>query len=402
VTALEQAAVISGIGLSEVGRRLNRDPWALMAEAALDAIEDAGLDRADVDGVSTYPGPSWSTPGITGGGVDDMRALLGLSLRWYAGGGETPGQLGSVVTAAAAVAAGLATHVLCFRCVHESSVQAQAGGRASVMDQSQANGDDQDKNGDEGEDRGKNRDVQVASEQRQWTAPYGVGYPCFGGLALQRYMHDSGATRNQIAQIAVVARANAAANPHAVYRTPLGVDDYLAARIVSDPLCIYDCDVPVDGAVAFVVSRASSSAVDRSRCVSFEAVGTASGFDEAADMMWSRTDLGPSDVGVAQLYDGFSVYALRWLEALGFCGRNEGAAFVEGGHRIARGGELPINTGGGQLSAGRLHGYGGLYEACLQLRGRAGDRQVHPAPEVAVATSGAEHFTSSLLLGAPR
>jgi acetyl-CoA acetyltransferase len=119
-------------------------------------------------------------------------------------------------------------------------------------------------------------------------------------------------------------------------------------------------------------------------------------------MMWSRTDLGPADVGVAQLYDGFSVYALRWLEALGFCGRNEGAAFVEGGHRIARGGELPINTGGGQLSAGRLHGYGGLYEACLQLRGRGGDRQVHPVPEVAVATSGAEHFTSSLLLGAPR
>jgi acetyl-CoA acetyltransferase len=392
MTALERSAVISGIGLSQVGRRLNRDPWALMAEAALDALDDAGLDRADVDGVSTYPGPSWSTPGITGGGADDLRALLGLSLRWYAGGGETPGQLGSVVTAAAAVAAGLATHVLCFRCVHESSVQAQAGGRASVMDQSR------DTSGGDGD----RDEVQVATEQRQWTAPYGAGYPCFGGLALQRYMHDSGATREQIAQIAVVARANAAGNPHAVYRTPLGVDDYLAARIVSDPLCIYDCDVPVDGAVAFVVSQAASGAVDRSRCVSFEAVGTASGFDEAAAMMWSRTDLGPADVGVAQLYDGFSVYALRWLEALGFCGRNEGAAFVEGGHRIARGGELPVNTGGGQLSAGRLHGYGGLYEACLQLRGRGGDRQVHPVPEVAVATSGAEHFTSSLLLGAPR
>jgi acetyl-CoA acetyltransferase len=259
------------------------------------------------------------------------------------------------------------------------------------MDQASGNGE-----GDRG------AAVQVATEQRQWTAPYGIGYPCFGGLALQRYMHDSGATRDQIAQVAVVARANAAGNPHAVYRTPLGVDDYLAARIVSDPLCIYDCDVPVDGAVAFVVSLASSPAVDRSRCVSFEAVGTASGFDEAAAMMWSRTDLGPADVGVAQLYDGFSVYALRWLEALGFCGRHEGAAFADGGHRIARGGELPINTGGGQLSAGRLHGYGGLHEACLQLRGLGGDRQVHPTPEVAVATSGAEHFTSSLLLGAPR
>jgi acetyl-CoA acetyltransferase len=163
VTALEQAAVISGIGLSEVGRRLNRDPWTLMAQAALAALEDAGLDRADVDGVSTYPGPSWSTPGLTGGGVDDLRSLLGLSLRWYAGGGETPGQLGSVVTAAAAVAAGLATHVLCFRCVYESTVQAQVGGRASVMSQSRDDGDGE---------------VQVATEQRQWTASYGVGYPC--------------------------------------------------------------------------------------------------------------------------------------------------------------------------------------------------------------------------------
>jgi acetyl-CoA acetyltransferase len=394
MTALEESAVISGMGMSEVGRRLHRDPWTLMADAALAAIADAGLDRADVDGVSTYPGPNWSTPGLTGGGVNDLRELLGLSLRWYAGGGETPGQLGSVVTAAAAVAAGLASHVLCFRCVHESSVQDQVGGRASVMDQAR-----RDNNGDGGD---REDDIEVASEQRQWSAPYGVGYPCFGGLALQRYLADSGGTREQVAQVAVVARANAAGNPHAVYRTPLGVEDYLRARMVSDPLCIYDCDVPVDGAVAFVVSAASSGAVDRSRCISFEAVGSASGFDEAAAMMWSRTDLGPGDVGVAQLYDGFSVYALRWLEALGFCGRHEGAAFVEGGHRIARDGELPINTGGGQLSAGRLHGYGGLHEACLQLRGLGGDRQVHPTPELAVATSGAEHFTSSLLLGAPR
>jgi acetyl-CoA acetyltransferase len=119
-------------------------------------------------------------------------------------------------------------------------------------------------------------------------------------------------------------------------------------------------------------------------------------------MMWERTDLGPADVDVAQLYDGFSIYALRWLEALGFCDRFAGAAFVEGGHRIARDGELPINTGGGQLSAGRLHGYGGLHEACLQLRDLGAGRQVRPTPQVAVVTSGAELFTSSLLLGAPR
>lgn len=380
----EDAAVISGIGTSTVGRRLHQDPWALMGQAALAAIADAGLEVADIDGVSTYPGPTWSTPGLSGGGVNDMRTLLGLSLRWYAGGGETPGQLGSVVNAVLAVASGLATHVLCFRSVNESTAQDQLGGRASVLYQPS---DDE---------------IVVAEEQRQWTAPYGIGFPCFGGLALQRYLHDSGATREQIAQIALVARANAAHNPAAIYRDPMDLDDYLEARMISDPLCIYDCDIPVDGTIAFVVSSSASTAIDPAHGVSFQAVGTASGFDQAATMMWDRTDLGPADVGVAQLYDGFSIYALRWLEALGFCGRFEGAAFIEGGHRIARDGQLPINTGGGQLSAGRLHGYGGLHEACLQLRGEGGDRQVLPTPQLAVATSGAEHFTSSLLLGSPR
>jgi len=206
VSGMEQAAVISGIGMSAVGRRLHRDPWVLMADAAIEAIGDAGLDKADIDGVSTYPGPSWSTPGLTGGGVNDVRALLGLSLRWYAGGGETPGQLGSVVNAVLAVASGLARHVLCFRSVYESTAQDQLGGRASVLYEP---GDDD--------------AVQVAEEQRQWTAPYGIGFPCFGGMALQRYLHDSGGTREQVAQIPVVARANAEANPAAVYRSPLSV-----------------------------------------------------------------------------------------------------------------------------------------------------------------------------------
>jgi acetyl-CoA acetyltransferase len=195
----------------------------------------------------------------------------------------------------------------------------------------------------------------------------------------------------------VVARGYAAGNEAAVYRDPLTVEDYLSARMISDPACIYDCDVPVDGSVAFVVSRAGSAAAG-SRSVRVAAIGSASGFDQAAEMLWSRTELKPSDVDVAQLYDGFSVYALRWLEALGFCGRYEGAAFVEGGHRIGPDGDLPLNTSGGQLSAGRLHGYGGLLEACVQLRGEGGPRQLPQRPEVAVVSSGAASFTSCLLL----
>jgi acetyl-CoA acetyltransferase len=103
--------------------------------------------------------------------------------------------------------------------------------------------------------------------------------------------------------------------------------------------------------------------------------------------VWTRTSLTPADVDVAELYDGFTFLTLIWLESLGFCERGEGASFVEGGRRIAVGGQLPLNTAGGQLSHGRLHGYGHLHEACVQLRGEAGATQV-PDAEVAIAGVG--------------
>jgi len=369
----ESRALISGIGRSDVGRRLHRDPRLLAVDAAEAAIADAGLTVDDIDGVSTYPGPSGSTPGITGAGVDVLRTLLGLRLRWHTGAAEVPGQLGALVNAVLAVAGGLADHVLCFRSVWESTAQDHAGSRSPIVSSS-------------------------AREAVQWGKPYGAGYPTFGALAMQRYMFESGATRRQFAQVAVTSRANAGGNPAAVYREPMTVDDYLSARMISDPLCIYDCDVPVDGAVAVVVSRADSGAVDRRRAIGLEAVGSATGWDASADMLWSRTDLKPSDVDIAEIYDGFTIYAVRWLEALGLTPRNETGAFVEGGQRIALDGELPISTGGGQLSAGRLHGFGALVEACIQLRGEGGARQVPGRPEVAIVSSGAETFTSCLLL----
>jgi hypothetical protein len=187
-------------------------------------------------------------------------------------------------------------------------------------------------------------------------------------------------------------------SPLAVYREPLTLDDYLQARMISDPLCLYDCDVPVDGSVAFVVSRAGAAAIDRSRVVAFAALGSAAGPEQAAQMMWSRTQLGPADVKLAQLYDGFSILTLLWMEALGLCPPLGAARFVEGGEHIDRTGRLPLNTGGGQLSGGRLHGYGQLLEACLQLRGEAGTRQVPGGPDVAAVSSGTASFSSSLLL----
>ena len=183
-----------------------------------------------------------------------------------------------------------------------------------------------------------------------------------------------------------------------IYRTPLTVDDYLEARMISDPLCMFDCDVPVDGAVAFVVSRVGSANIEPAKAIGFEAVGSAPGIEASADMLWSRTDLAPSDVKLAEIYDGFTIHAVEWLEGLRLTPRGETGPFIEGGKRIARDGELPISTGGGQLSAGRLHGYGALLEACLQMRGLGGERQVPGNPDVAAVSSGAVAFTSCLLL----
>jgi acetyl-CoA acetyltransferase len=373
---IEEKVLISGVGASDAGRRLGRDPWSLTADAALAAIADAGLTPDEIDGIATYPGATGSTPGITGAGVEDVRALLGLNTRWHTGGSELPGQLGSVVNAMLAVAGGLANHVLCFRTVWESTAQTQLGGRSATM-----------RSG-------------VVRELNQWIDPYGGGYSTYGALQMQRYMYESGATREQLGQIAVVARAHAALNPRAPYRTPMTLDDYLSSRMISDPLCLYDCDVPVDGSVAFIVSRADSPDIDQRRAVKIEAIGSAAGFDASAAMMWSRTRLTPADVQLAELYDGFSILAVIWLEALGLCPKNRGAAFIEGGERISLSGELPMNTGGGQLSGGRLHGYGQLHQACLQLRGEGETRQVTPRPEVAVVSSGAATFTSCLLLSA--
>lgn len=386
MTSTEQRAVISGVGRSAIGRRLQVDPWVLTATAARAAIADAGLEPGDIDGVSTYPGASWSTPGMTGAGSDDVATLLGLRLKWHTGGGELAGQLGSVANAVLAVAGGFANHVLVFRTVWESTAQMGFGDRASTM---------------LGTSNVATQPVRFVKDRQQWTVPYGIGYPCYAGLEMQRYIELGGATREDFGSVAIVTREYAAANEAAALRTPLTMQDYLGARMMSDPACLLDCDLPVDGSVAVVVSAAGSPNVDRRRTIGFEAIGTASGFDAAAQMMWERTDLGTDDVDHAQLYDGFSVYVLRWLEALGFCGRGEGAEFVRAGTRLRADGDLPTNTGGGQLSAGRMHGFGGLYEACLQLRGEAGSHQLARRPRIAVVTSGAESFTSSFLLRAP-
>jgi len=392
----ERGAVISGIGQSQVGRRLYRHPLDLSIEAALDAIEDAGLTRDDIDGLATYPGSMDFPPGFSGVGIVELQDALRLNLDWFNGGLENPGQLGSVITACAAVAAGYANHVLCFRTVWEASAQGDKG-RASVTMGGGGGG-------------GGFR----AGGFMQWSLPFGAASAAnWIGMCAQRHFQEYGTTREQLAQIALNARKNAALNPKAIYRAPMTLDDYMNVRMITTPFCLYDCDAPADGSTAVIVSRADAAADFPQAPVNVEAIGTAihgrpswdqwddmttMALRDAAAMMWTRTDLKPADVDVAELYDGFSFITLAWLEALGFCKKGEGGPFIEGGQRIARDGEIPVNTHGGQLSAGRLHGYGFLHEACVQLRGEGGDRQVPGNPDVGVAAAGGGPLGGCLLL----
>src|SRR4029453_8921609 len=128
VDPIEQRTVISGVGQSDIGRRLFRDPLDLTLDACMEAIADAGLTTRDIDGIATYPGPMDTPPGFSGAGLVEGQGALRLGVGWYPGGIELPGQLGSVIDACMAVAAGLATHVLCFRSVYEGGAQGNKGG----------------------------------------------------------------------------------------------------------------------------------------------------------------------------------------------------------------------------------------------------------------------------------
>ena len=371
----EDKAAITGIGMSELGRRLMVPPLSLTVQACERAVADAGLTLDDIDGLSTYPGAGLAGP-FGEGGVTALATALGIRPTWYNGGPETFGPGGSVIAAMLAVAGGLARHVLCFRTLWEATYrELERSGAISPP----------------------------AGRVADWLRPFGATSAAHTlAQNAQRHFHRYGTTRETLGWIALNQRANAGLNPTAIYRDPLTMRDYLEARLITSPFGLYDCDVPCDGAVAVIVSGLDAARGLAKPPVRVEAVGTQIierlEWDQStlthepqvlgqAAHLWSRTSLRPGDVDVAQLYDGFTFNCLSWIEALGFCGIGEAKDFLDGGKNIARDGLLPLNTHGGQLSHGRTHGMGLVHEAIVQLRGEGGARQV-PGARVAVVSSG--------------
>lgn len=376
---LERNAIISGIGISRIGRRTGIPPAELTVESSLAAITDAGLTPGDFDGVASMGDTT----------IDVTAERLGIAPVWTSRGFGYYGLLTPVVDAFQAVASGAARHVLVYRTVN------MLGGEAT-----QRPPDDPPMELPPGM-----ADIQRILAMHAYSAANWLA------MHFRRHMHLYGTTREQTGWLSVNSRRNAGLNPLAAYRQPITLEEYLSARMISEPFGLLDCDVPVDGSVALVVSH-RDFAQDCDHPVAVEAVGGSLGLGgwdqrpdypkmasaDAAAELWARTDLRPADVDVAELYDGFTFLTLAWLEALGFCEQGESGPFVEGATRIALEGELPLNTYGGQLSAGRMHGYWLLHEACLQLRGQAGERQVAGSPEVAVAAAGGGPIAGCMLL----
>ncbi|HEY4331171.1 MAG TPA: OB-fold domain-containing protein, partial [Ilumatobacteraceae bacterium] len=243
----EHKSVISGIGRSALGRRLMVDPVALAVAACSDAIADAGLAPADIDGICTYPGNGGYEIGFGEGGVTPVEEAMRLRPTWINGGADIPGPGGSVLNAMMAVAAGLCRHVLCYRTVWQST--------ASTL----------------GLARGGGRPLNGA----EWRSPYGaISAAQWIGMNANQYLHRYGATRELLGRIAVNNRANAALNPAAIYRDPLSLDDYMNARMITTPFGLYDCDVPCDGAIAVIVSAAAVAGDLPHTAIRIEAAGT--------------------------------------------------------------------------------------------------------------------------------
>ncbi|MCJ2187836.1 thiolase family protein [Novosphingobium beihaiensis] len=378
----EKEACITGAAQSQAGRPSARSALQLTADTCLAAIADAGLEPADIDGIATYPGKSPEGGGIAPVSPSEAAAMLGIEPRWILASAEGFSHMAPVFNAVTALACGLARHVVVFRTVAQASAR-MAARQSTLMAGSRSR----------------------VEGNNAWTVPFNALSPINTfALYAQAYFAKYGASEEQLGMIAVNSRRNAAHNANAIYRKPLSLEDYLAARMISTPLRLYDCDSHIDGSTAIVLSRADAARDLRNPPLHIEAMGMAVGglwaghhegdftalpaAGKAGAMLWQRTALKPSDMDCAQIYDGFSIHVWLWMEALGLVPRGEACRFVEGGQRIALDGELPLNTGGGQLSGGRFHGYGHLHEATVQLWGRGGGRQVRDAKTCIISNGG--------------
>ncbi len=377
---MDRRVAIAGVALSEIGRVDNMNPYELIAQASRRAIADAGLTKADIDGV-----------GSTGLGVlapVEVCEFLGISPKWM--DSTAVGGAAWEVMAAHAADAISAGHADVILLTYGSTARADLKRRLRTSSL----------------DWGSRGPM-------QWETPYGHTLISKYAMAARRHMHEYGTTIEQLAQVAVSARANAARNPDAFVRDPITIDDVLSGPMIADPFTKLQCCIRSDGGAAVVLvaedriadlakppvwilgTGEHSSHISMSQWADFT-VGPAA---VAGKMAFDRAGVRPDEIDVANIYDAFTYMLMITLEDLGFCAKGDGGSFVEGG-RLELGGSLPTNPDGGGLSA--CHpGQRGLFllvEAVKQLRGECGDRQVSDAKLACVSATGGWMCTNGTMI----
>jgi acetyl-CoA acetyltransferase len=358
-------AAIAGVGASRQGKLPGETPLSLATEALTAALADAGLVKDDLDGLLTMPGttaPEGPKNYLTLGGNFGINPKIAGSMVM---GGATACAL--IQQAALAIDAGMASVVACV-----FSDTARTGG--SKFDAPAGRGD-------------------------SWGIWGMFGNAANSALTAQRHMALYGTTSEQLGWVAVTCRAHASRNPAAVMQDAITLEDHQSSRQIVDPLRLLDCCLISDGAVAVIVTsteRARDLAKPPAVIWGMGQGHTLQTFEhpewwylphqrDCITRAYSMAGIGPGDVDVAQLYDNFTIAVLLWLEHGGFVEPGDSGPFVEGGTRITQGGELPINTAGGNLSESYMQGWLHVVEGVRQVRGECGDRQVEGA-EVCLVT----------------
>lgn len=358
-------AAITGIGTSRMGAVPGVSSNQLAKEAFVAALDDAGVAKSEIDGLITMPGTT-SREGAKH--YLAMGELLGINPRisWSLSmGGATVGTL--VAQAALAIDAGMA-----------STVAVLFGDAAKT---------------------GGSRFAAAAGNSDSWGIWGMFGNAANSAIVASRHMALYGTTSEQLGWVGVTMRQHAALNPHAVMREPYTIEDHQASRMIVDPLHLLDCCIISDGAVAIIVTSPDRAADNRTHPVQILGMGQANTLEDmnhedwwsmpqqrvAIEDAYRMAGVGPADIDVAQLYDNFTISVLMWLEHGGFVAPGESGPYVEGGQRISIGGELPVNTAGGNLSESYMQGWLHVVEGVRQLRHEAGPRQVEGA-EVSLVT----------------
>jgi acetyl-CoA acetyltransferase len=383
---LRDQACIVGVGETAYTRDKSStaSALALQLEASLRAIEEAGLERRQIDGIMPFPGLGSAEEFASNLGIPDLRFAATVHM-----GGAAP--VASLQDAAMAVATGVASCVLI-----PAGWNAYSGRRAAETVATDVSS------------------IPGGAIARDYYLPYGLtAPPQWYALMARRHMHEFGTTAEQLGAVAVAMRKHAQLNERAVMRDrALTIEDYLASPMIAAPYRLFDCCLETDGAAAVVVTSAERARDLKQRPVSI--MGVAEGHPFPADEITNRRDLletgltraaprafamagiTPQDVDFAQVYDCFTFEVLQQIEEAGFCKRGEGGAFVEGG-RIELGGDLPVNTHGGLLSEAHVLGMNHIVEAVRQLRGEAGERQVLDA-EIGVVTGWGDFGDGSIAI----